>query len=230
MGAVLADAIPCSGPTSFWPVCPFRLSLHPPSERNGCSRKGEFKMGQIGRLMTEKVFLTLFFITFFNSGIQNGIAFWMVTFLKETKGFPISLASSSLFLFFACMAVGRLFSSYLLTRLHETTYLLSAFSLLFMSLFFLRLTLREMDHPFLRPLRIGPVWSLSSLLGMTGKIYSEIPGAAMGILATGGGLGSIVIPWLMSLIAQLTDLTAGFLSFEIFIFFCLMLMDCSSGA
>ena len=58
----------------------------------------------------------------------------MVTFLKATRGFPIALASTSLFLFFACLAMGRLFSSYLLTRLHETTYLLSLFSLLFVSL------------------------------------------------------------------------------------------------
>ena len=86
-------------------------------------KRGGFDMRPIGRLMTDKTFLSLFFITFFNSGTQNGICFWMVTFLKETKGLPIALASASLSLFFVCVAVGRLFSSGLITRFHETNYL-----------------------------------------------------------------------------------------------------------
>jgi nitrate/nitrite transporter NarK len=59
---------------------------------------------------------------------------------------------------------------------------------------------------------------------MTGKIYSELPGTAMGILATGGGLGSVVVPWLMSLVSQMTTLNSGFLSFEIFVILCIFLM------
>ena len=80
----------------------------------------------------------------------------MVTFLKEMKGLSIALASSTLFLFFACLALGRLFSSYLLTRFHETTYLLSLFSLLFVSLFLSILCPWKMGHSFLCPEWIGP--------------------------------------------------------------------------
>jgi fucose permease len=148
----------------------------------------------------------------------------MVTFLKETRGFPIALASSSLFLFFACVAVGRLFSSYLLTRFHEATYLLSAYSLLFMSLFFSIYAPGKWTIPFFALNGLAQSGVFPSLLGMTGKIYSKIPGTAMGILATGAGFGSVIIPWLMSLIAQLTDLRAGFLSFEVFVVLCIALM------
>jgi fucose permease len=63
-----------------------------------------------------------------------------------------------------------------------------------------------------------------SLLAMTGKIYQEAPGAAMGILTTGGGLGSIFLPWLMSFVSQMTNLQFGFLTFEVFVIFSLMLM------
>jgi nitrate/nitrite transporter NarK len=59
---------------------------------------------------------------------------------------------------------------------------------------------------------------------MTGKIYQEAPGAAMGILTTGGGLGSIFLPWLMSFVSQLTNLKVGFLTFEIFVIFSLVLL------
>ena len=46
----------------------------------------------------------------------------------------------------------------------------------------------------------------------------------MGLLATGAGLGSVVIPWLMSLISQFTDFKAGFLVYEIFVALCIVLM------
>ena len=187
-------------------------------------RRSGFKMEQIGRLMREKTFLTLFFVTFLNSGIQNGICFWMVTFLQETRGFPIGLASSSLFLFFVCVAVGRLFLSYLLTRFHEATYFLGAYSLLFMSLFFSIYAPGRRVIPFFALSGFALSGVFPSLLGMTGKIYSEIPGTAMGILATGAGFGSIIIPWLVSLVSQLIGLQAGFLSFEVSVGLCIALM------
>jgi FHS family glucose/mannose:H+ symporter-like MFS transporter len=225
MGAVLARTIPWKWPYIGFGLFVLFIFLFILFQKGtAVAERGGFKMGQIGRFMTEKTFLALFFVTFFTSGVQNGIAFWMVTFLKETKGFPISLASSTLFLFFACMAVGRLFSSYLLTRFHETTYLLSLFSLVFLSLFFSICAPGKWAIPFFALSGLGMSGAFPSLLGMAGKIYSRTPGAAMGILATGAGLGSIIIPWLMSLIAQLTDLRAGFLSFEVFVAFCLFLM------
>jgi MFS family permease len=58
---------------------------------------------------------------------------------------------------------------------------------------------------------------LPSLLGVVGRGYPEFPGTAMGLLATGGGLGSVVVPWFMSLVSQVTTLQTGFLSLEVFI-------------
>ena len=62
--------------------------------------KPRSNMEMIERLFKEKTFLVLFFITFFGSGVQNGIGYWMVTFLKETKGVSIALASALPFPFF----------------------------------------------------------------------------------------------------------------------------------
>jgi MFS transporter, FHS family, glucose/mannose:H+ symporter len=187
-------------------------------------KRGGFDMRPIGRLMTDKTFLSLFFVTFFNSGTQNGICFWMVTFLKETKGLPIALASASLSLFFVCVAVGRLFSSNLITRFHETHYLLVLFSFLFVSLLLSILVPGKWAIPFFALCGLAHSGIYPSLLAMTGKIYQEAPGAAMGILTTGGGLGSIFLPWLMSFVSQLTSLKVGFLTFEIFVIFSLVLL------
>jgi len=45
----------------------------------------------------------------------------------------------------------------------------------------------------------------------------------MGLIATAAGLGSTVIPWLMSVIAQLTTLRYGFLLFEVALAISLMM-------
>ena len=187
-------------------------------------KRGGFDMRPIGRLMTDKIFLSLFLITFFNSGTQNGICFWMVTFLKETKDLSIAMAGASLSLFFVCVAVGRLFSSGLITRFHETKYLVFLFSFLFVSLFFSILAPGKWAILFFALCGLAHSGIYPSLLAMTGKIYQEAPGAAMGILTTRGGLGSIFLPWLMSFVSQLTNLQFGFLTFEVFVIFSLVLM------
>ena len=187
-------------------------------------KRGGFDMRPIGRLMTDKTFLSLFLITFFNSGTQNGICFWMVTFLKETKGLPIALAGASLSLFFICVAVGRLFSSGLITRFHETKYLVFLFSFLFVSLLFSILAPGGWAILFFALCGLAHSGIYPSLLAMTGKIYQEAPGAAMGILTTGGGLGSIFLPWLMSFVSQMTNLEFGFLTFEVFVVLSLVLL------
>lgn len=225
MGAVLVRAIPWQWAYIGFGLFALSIFLFLLLQKSSASRKkSSFETKRIKSLLRENNFLLLFFVTFFNSGVQNGIAFWMVTFLKDIKGLPISLASYSLFTFFACLALGRLFSSYLITRFHETTYLLSLFSLLLIGLFFAVSSPGKWSIPFFALCGLGHSGVFPSLLGMTGKIYSDIPGTAMGILATGAGLGSVVVPWLMSLVSQMTTLNSGFLSFEIFVILCILLM------
>ena len=225
MGAVLVRAIPWQWAYTGFGLLALSIFLFLLLQKSSASRKkSSFETKQIKSLLGEKTFLLLFFVTFFNSGVQNGITFWMVTFLKDVKGLPISLASYSLFTFFACLALGRLFSSYLITRFHETTYLLGLLLLLLIGLFFAISSPGKWSIPFFALCGFGHSGVFPSLLGMTGKIYSKLPGTAMGILATGGGLGSVVIPWLMSLVSQMTTLNSGFLSFEIFVILCILLM------
>ncbi len=112
----------------------------------------------------------------------------------------------------------------ILTLFHEATYILSSYSLLFVSLFFAIYVPGKWAIPFFGVSGLVLSGVFPSLLGMTGKIYTKIPGASMGILATGAGIGSVIIPWLMSLISQLIGLKAGFFSFEVFVALCIGLM------
>ncbi len=198
------------------------LSLQRISSPKGAQR---FEIKVLKNLLKEKKFLILLVIAFLALGVQNGIGYWMVTFLKETKSFSISLASTSLFLFFACLALGRLFSSYIITKLNEAVYLLGLFSLLFIALLLSIFVPGKWTIPFFALCGLAHSGIFPSLLGMVGKIYSKNPGTAMGLIATGSGLGSMTVPWIMSLISQIGNLTIGFLSFEIYVVSCFILMS-----
>jgi fucose permease len=225
MGAVLVKAIPWQWAYIGFGLFALSISLFLLFQRSSVEqKKSGFETKKMKNLLRENTFLLLFFVTFLNAGVQNGITFWMVTFLKEMKGLPISLASYSLFAFFVCLALGRLFSSVLITRIHETTYLMGLFSVLLIALFFSISAPGKWAIPFFALCGFGHSAVFPTLLGMTSKIYHELPGTAMGLLATGGGLGSVVVPWLMSLISQTTTLTSGFFSFEIVVILCICLM------
>jgi fucose permease len=226
MGTVLAKSMPWQ-----WAYLGFGLfvlvvfglllSLKISSTKGG---RG-LEVNVITKLMSEKTFLNLFFVTFFIQGVQNGISYWMVTFLKETRDFSIGLASASLFLFFACLALGRLFSSYLITKFQEPAYLVGLFSLLFVALFIASSVPGKWTIPFFAFCGLAHSGVFPCLLAMAGKLYPENPGTAMGLVATGSGIGAMAIPWFMSLISQITTLQTGFLSFEIFVMMSFLLMS-----
>jgi hypothetical protein len=46
----------------------------------------------------------------------------------------------------------------------------------------------------------------------------------MGLISTGAGLGSMVVPWLLALVSQLTSLQTGFFFLDVFLLICLGLM------
>ena len=172
-------------------------------------------MRTLVNLMRQKTFLSLFFIIFCSAGVQSGLIYWTVTFLKETHGFSISLASLSLSLFLVCLAVGRLVSGYLLTKFHDILYLLILFSLLLIFLLASIYAPAAWVIPLLGACGLAMAGAFPTLLGMAGKAHPAKPGTAMGLIATAAGLGSTVIPWFMSLVSQLTTLRYGFLLFEV---------------
>jgi len=226
MGAVLVKSVPWQwgymGFGFFVLVIFLFLATQRISSPEYHKRRSNMEM--IERLFKEKTFLVLFFITFFGSGVQNGIGYWMVTFLKETKGVPIALASVSLSLFFTCLAVGRLLSSWLITKFHEVVYLVGLMSILFIALLISVFASGKWAIVFFGLCGFSLSGIFPCLLGMAGKLYSKSPGTAMGMIATGAGLGSMVVPWLMSLVSQEVNLLTGFLFFEVFVITCLILM------
>lgn len=229
MGTVLAKSMPWQ-----WAYFGFGLFVLAISFfvlfQDVASTRGDrrFEKKVIARLMSERTFLVLFLITFLNNGVQNGIGYWMVTFLRESKGLPIALASASasasLFFFFACLAVGRLFSSYLVTKFQERSYLSGLLSMLFVALLLSIFSPGQWAIPFFAVCGLAHSGIFPSLLGLSGKLYPENPGTALGLIATAAGLGAMVVPWVMSLVSQMTTLQAGFFSSEFFVILSLVLI------
>lgn len=186
--------------------------------------KEGFELKVIGSLLKERIFLILFFTAALNIGVQSGISYWMVTFLEEVKELSIFWASASLSIFFSSLALGRLFASYLTTRLREPTYLLGLFSLLSISILISILSPGKWAIISFGLCGFSHSGVFPCLLGMAGKLYSKNVGTALGMIATGGGLGAMSIPWLMSFVSQLTNLIGGYLFLEIFVLTCLYLM------
>jgi fucose permease len=157
-------------------------------------------------------------------GVQNGIVFWIVTFLEETRGFSVTMAGASLSTFFVCMAMGRLLTGYLITRVQDVIYLLWSFLFFLVSLYLCITTTGKWVILFLGICGFAQSGVFPVLLALTGKLFPEKPGTAMGLVATGTGLGSMSVPWLMALVSQMTSLQTGYYFLEIFVVSSLVLM------
>ena len=112
VGALLARAIPWEwgyiGFGLFVMVIFFFFIFQKSPEPTG-TRK--FDRRSVQGILSQRSFWILFLITFCSMGVQNGIVFWIVTFLEESRGFSVTLASASLSTFFICMALAMVLSS-----------------------------------------------------------------------------------------------------------------------
>ncbi len=202
------------------------LILFSSHRRFSTRTNSRFEIKAITKLINQKTFLIIFFLAFFSNGVQNGIGYWTVTFLMESKEVTITVASLSLSLFFLGIAIGRLllYSSHFIKRFSDTTYLLYLFLFVIITILISTFSFGKWMILFFGLSGLACSGVFPCLLGMAGSLFPSKPGTAMGIVATGAGLGAMFIPWLVSLISQLTNITTGFFSLEFFALICFILL------
>jgi MFS transporter, FHS family, L-fucose permease len=198
-----------------------------PGQRSGGNG---FDYGAFLSLFRERTLLTLLLMMLFAAGTQNGIAFWLVSFLKEARGFPIFQASVGLSLFSFGIAGGRLASGWFAGRQGSSRVLLFLLVLLNLALLLFGLL------PGIRPgltffLCLAAGAGCSGLfplaLTLAGGRFPRLAGAAMGALGTAAGIGSILMPWLISQVAHHTSLGTGFLVNNLSALACLLVIALS---
>lgn len=225
MGTLLAREIPWRwGYLGFGCLVIMILVLLAFSGKITTEKGQRFSLKAISHILRHRALGVLLFFIFFSSGVQNGIAYWMVTFLREFRGFSIALASTSLSLFFICLAMGRLSTSYLITRFREIHYMIGLLCLLAPALLLAIVIKGKVAILFFALCGLFYSGIFPTSLGVTGKIFAQNPGTPMGLMATAAGLGATLVPWFMSLVSELTTLGTGFMVFEGFVLLCIALL------
>ena len=163
-------------------------------------------------LFREKTMILLILIIFLSVGSQNGIYFWLVSFLKEVRSFPIFWAGLGLSLFSIGIGIGRLLSGWVVSKIGMTTVLSILLLFLMGSLFFL-LTITTGPWIWMSCFMAGVGCSglFPGLLTLGGIHFPHLSGTAIGILGTAAGIGSTFMPLSMSWVSQASTLKRGFL-------------------
>jgi fucose permease len=171
-------------------------------------------------LFREKTMILLILIIFLSVGSQNGIYFWLVSFLKEVRSFPIFWAGLGLSLFSIGIGIGRLLSGWVVSKIGMTT-VLSLLLLLLMGSLFSLLTITTGPWIWASCFMAGVGCSglFPGLLTLGGIYFPHLSGTAIGILGTAAGIGSTFMTWSMSWVSQAATLKRGFL----FVFFSALL-------
>jgi fucose permease len=173
--------------------------------------KNRVKFALIGRLAKQRNFILLVFVDFLSMGTQFSVIYLSVTFLKEAKGFSVVAASAVLSGFFILMILGRMGCGWLASRTSNTQIILTLlFSLVIISFIGWRgWGWVSAAGIMMTGLAISGIFP--SLLALTGEIYHDMAGTAMGFIVMMSGFGGMFFCWLTALISQKTGLGFGFI-------------------
>jgi len=179
-------------------------------------------------LLKERKLIVLILITMLGIGTQNGIFYWLVSFLENVRLFPIFLAGLGLSLFSIGMATGRLLSGWVTWRFGNTRILLSLLIILNIAIFLFNNTIgKEISLALCFMMGIACSGIFPGLLALGGINFPQFSGTTMGIIATATGVGSAFMPWAMSIVSRSTSLKAGFLlcNLTVLAAFCLIILS-----
>lgn len=173
--------------------------------------RGRVQFRLIGRLAREKNFLFMVLVDFLSMGTQFAIIYLSVTFLKEAKGFSVVTASAILSAFFIFMILGRLVCGWLTLRTANTRIILG---LLFLLVVISFIGWRGQGWVsalgiMMTGLAISGIFP--SLVALTGEVYRDMAGTAMGFMVMMSGFGGMFFCWVTALLSQKTNPGFGFI-------------------
>jgi FHS family glucose/mannose:H+ symporter-like MFS transporter len=155
-------------------------------------------------------------ITFYVAA-EIGMASWLVTFLQQIRGIPVTQSNQALSLFFAMMMLGRLVGGFFV---HRIGYLRS---ILFMTIGAFLCIIAGLFGPKELSLLLPITGFFLSIIFPTitaavSDTHTENGNTILGVLFTFAGLGGVIGPWLIGWGSDLFGLVFGFSIVILFIF------------
>ena len=162
------------------------------------------------KLLHEPRMMVLILVTFLAVGSQNTFSLWLVSFLAEARSFPIYYAGIGMVLFSVGMMAGRLIVGAISLRMDQIKLLLGLFLLLNVALILLLTALKlpaALAYCFVTGLGFSGIFPI--LLVVAGLAFSSFQGTAVGLLGTAAGMGSTILPLVISSVSVRSSLRVG---------------------
>lgn len=188
-------------------VCIFFLFTRVPTGRNN-DQTPFFK--DAGRLFSGGNFVALLLLAIFAVGAQIAVMFLAVTYLMEAKGLGIIQASTVLSAFFVGIFAGRIICSWLSLHMSSTRIILILLLLQFAALLIAWQASGWIAATALAISGLGCSGIFPSLLALTGTLFFNVAGTALGVLAAMNWIGGMLIVWLAGLLSQRISVHWGF--------------------
>ncbi len=163
-------------------------------------------------LHKNRTLMLLILLAVLGPSTQNGLFFWLVSYLHEGQALTLAAASMGLSVLSFGLAAGRLLSGWLTLRVRSVTVLTGLFAILVAAI--VALTLARSTAAILvlcGAAGLGCSGLFPLLLSLAGRSEPDRPGAAVGLVSTAAGLASAAMPALMSLVVEPTSLAGALL-------------------
>ena len=172
---------------------------------------------RLGFLRRQSVLVIFLVAAVFGIGMETGLVGLLTGFLSELRGYDAVGAKLGLVLFLSGIAAGRV----LLGLLSRSGRLLALIVALFAAAAVISALLFAWAWPtvlngillFLLGLTVSSLLPL--LITLTGQLYPDMSGTALGILKLGIPVGGILIPFVLSLITRLASFRSALLAFPL---------------
>lgn len=176
----------------------------------------EAYMERVRILSRERLVVTLFIATALVVGVELGTTGILTTQLMDLRGFTQTTSKIGLVTFLMGIAAGRLIVGFFSRKEQITQVILVLFGSAFITfsvLYFLKLGQWTYLGIFLAGLSISALLPL--MITLAGQIYPQMAGTVIGSIKVAIPIGGILVPLLMSLVANQTTLQVALLVFPL---------------
>jgi fucose permease len=194
-----------------WQVCYFILSglslvctiLLVIIELPVLSKSEKITLGSFAKLIMDPKLLIICLCMAFYTGSEIGGWGWMSTFLKQNLKFSATASSAAVALFWGSMTVGRFICGRLSLRFNIRNIIIGLASLsaivtvlsgFFTAQWIVLAIIISMGFAY------SSLWPMIASYG--GNYHQEYSGTVFALLISSGGIGAMIIPYIMGLLAQ----------------------------